>query len=391
MITPNVLNNIQELIKMASNKKTSSKYDAMSDVCTGADHQWSFKCHKIKRKELKDACCKFVPVSGKHSKTINQAARLDSVRTAMEHIQKNIPRRKNRYKSRATGTINTEIAQVALAVFGENTDTASLIKKWDQNSLLDNVLSTNIGECGMCMSEFNMDGMTSCNHSGKHLICGGCFSDHFSEAVINSIVKYRKCQYPDCMGYISEKFIRSNLTGVQILRLNEINSNMAERTFTSAGLKIVHCKKCALTYAVDPKKVYNSKVFCTKCHTVMCLRCNKTHANADAPCPVDTDGLGRFAKKLRICGSCGARVHKKSGCQHITCHCGAEFCYGCNRYNSISSTCPGPGRWHSTRFKCPVCFNKQHLSSCPNGPFNCTTCKSLLIIQSSGNVIAIGM
>ena len=81
--------------------------------------------------------------------------------------------------------------------------------------------------------------------------------------------------------------------------------------------------------------------------------------NADAPCPANTNGLGRFAKNYEfvviVVPEC-----IKGGCQHITCHWGAKFCYGCNRYNSISSTCPGPGFWHSTRFS-PGCILKNNM------------------------------
>lgn len=39
----------------------------------------------------------------------------------------------------------------------------------------------------------------------------------------------------------------------------------------------------------------------------------------------------RFAKgaKYKECGKCRRWVEKQSGCDHITCLCGHDFCYRC--------------------------------------------------------------
>merc|ERR1712037_385655 len=121
----------------------------------------------------------------------------------------------------------------------------------------------------------------------------------------------------------------------------------------------------------------------------MCLRCGKTHANMQQRCLTEADkALGRYRKSTRQC-LCGARIHRNGGCDHITCTCRREFCFACNRYNSIESRCPGRDRWHHSRFPCPVatCGRVQNMVTDPNGPFPCTACRRMLVFLPDGQVV----
>ncbi|KAK5658745.1 hypothetical protein OQA88_1554 [Cercophora sp. LCS_1] len=71
---------------------------------------------------------------------------------------------------------------------------------------------------------------------------------------------------------------------------------------------------------------------CSKGHYICVLCRGEPHATG-AACPQDTDR--KLADQLaeeqgwRRCIKCGVLVEHKEACQHMTCRCGAQFCYVC--------------------------------------------------------------
>ncbi|KAI9050591.1 hypothetical protein LZ554_005752 [Drepanopeziza brunnea f. sp. 'monogermtubi'] len=71
---------------------------------------------------------------------------------------------------------------------------------------------------------------------------------------------------------------------------------------------------------------------CGQCRTKVCCACNgKWHGARDCPKDEETNKLLETAKKAgwQRCYSCRTMVELKEGCNHMTCHCTAEFCMIC--------------------------------------------------------------
>ena len=77
---------------------------------------------------------------------------------------------------------------------------------------------------------------------------------------------------------------------------------------------------------------------CPNCKVKYCLRCHASHPLLVCQDYWKTLDKGehealfqQFAtgSKFKICAACGVWVEKTSGCNHITCHCGYQFCYIC--------------------------------------------------------------
>jgi hypothetical protein len=47
---------------------------------------------------------------------------------------------------------------------------------------------------------------------------------------------------------------------------------------------------------------------------------------------------GGSERPIVECPSCKANIQKEEGCDHMRCHCGAEFCYGCQAYYLSAQT-----------------------------------------------------
>lgn len=74
-------------------------------------------------------------------------------------------------------------------------------------------------------------------------------------------------------------------------------------------------------------------VFCHKCKTSTCAKCKgDTHEEADCAAHAAGILLRQLAinSKWQTCPGCKAIVEKNQGCNHITCRCGAQFCYLCS-------------------------------------------------------------
>ena len=75
-------------------------------------------------------------------------------------------------------------------------------------------------------------------------------------------------------------------------------------------------------------------ITCPNCQEMTCMKCKTCHKPRD-PCDfsVMEDTLDpetrATLRKITPCPRCGIRTEKSSGCDHMTCPCGAEYCYGC--------------------------------------------------------------
>ena len=86
------------------------------------------------------------------------------------------------------------------------------------------------------------------------------------------------------------------------------------------------------------------EIQCLECGVSTCQHCqNAFHPQRECAADVDTQRARALAASQgwKACPSCKNVVEKSSGCLHMTCRCGTEFCYRCGqRYGNCNGTCP---------------------------------------------------
>ena len=91
-----------------------------------------------------------------------------------------------------------------------------------------------------------------------------------------------------------------------------------------------------------------SWLYCFACVRRTCRRCGKED-HGGVTCPQDVAaGKARALAQRRgwkTCPGCANIVEKAEGCSHVTCLCGAHFCYRCGEFMSVcKGTCWFPHR-----------------------------------------------
>ncbi|XP_016652653.1 PREDICTED: probable E3 ubiquitin-protein ligase ARI10 [Prunus mume] len=104
-----------------------------------------------------------------------------------------------------------------------------------------------------------------------------------------------------------EKFLSPKLANIMIQRIKECSIPATEKVY------------CAFPRCSALMK-------CMKCHQLFCINC-KVPWHYDMNC-YDYQSLA-MKKLWRQCSKCKHMVELDSGCCHVTCRCGHQFCYTC--------------------------------------------------------------
>lgn len=91
--------------------------------------------------------------------------------------------------------------------------------------------------------------------------------------------------------------------------------------------------------AIDSQMLSSGPGACPKCQQAVCFKC-RSEWHEGMSCDQyqwltskNADDVTKFCQKMNWmrCFQCGHVVEKNAGCNHITCMCGAQFCYICGR------------------------------------------------------------
>lgn len=146
---------------------------------------------------------------------------------------------------------------------------------------------------------------------------------------------------------------------------------------------------------------------CPRCQQAICFKCrSEWHEGMSCPqyqyfASKVVDEVTKFCRKMNWmrCFECGHVVEKRAGCNHITCHCGSQFCYLCGaKWGSCK--CQVIGEGHALRHnrglaadaathRCPHCTQafdsaaelRVHVTMCrvaqaSRGAFECASCRA---------------
>ncbi|ETS87085.1 hypothetical protein PFICI_00913 [Pestalotiopsis fici W106-1] len=178
-------------------------------------------------------------------------------------------------------------------------------------------------ECVSCLEDYNPKEMIKVT---CHSYCTDCFHRLIKAACENEQQWPPKC----CLNPIPEATVRTGIdTDAELRTLYKARSTewsvpIADRVFCSN-------RECGIF--IQPRHVDRSQdvARCSSGHWT-CILC-RAPRHGDEPCPQDrelqrTEELAE-SEGWKRCHRCRALVEHREACQHMTCRCGAQFCYVC--------------------------------------------------------------
>ena len=82
---------------------------------------------------------------------------------------------------------------------------------------------------------------------------------------------------------------------------------------------------------------------CGRCRRLTCRHCgDRAHPGTECVADEETQRVRALAttQGWKACPSCNHMVERSTGCMHMTCRCGREFCYQCGRRYSVCQSSP---------------------------------------------------
>ncbi|KAM0254808.1 hypothetical protein ACHAQJ_006407 [Trichoderma viride] len=157
-----------------------------------------------------------------------------------------------------------------------------------------------------------------------HSYCRDCFVRLVSAAVQNEQQWPPKC----CLNQIPFKTVLKNIPDDLKKTFHERSSEweipVSERVYCHVPDCGVWIKPGKISLARRQARCERNHITCTICR-------GQAHGNNDCPQDQDLNLTNLLAEEegWKHCYSCHALVEHKEACQHMTCRCGAQFCYVC--------------------------------------------------------------
>ena len=191
-------------------------------------------------------------------------------------------------------------------------------------------------ECPVCLDDFAPSQLTDAGCG--HRICLTCWRDYMSDAVKTegrNVATTSHCPMSECQHRLDEVHWRS-LAAPDVYAKYE---QFLVRSFIALSSDFVWCPKdgCdrAIHYAGE-----RSDILCPGCAYFFCRLCEQP---AHAPCTcreasqwrTDKNSLQNAATRRLLmrdykrCPGCSVYLQRTEGCNHMTCKCGAQWCYMC--------------------------------------------------------------
>ena len=124
----------------------------------------------------------------------------------------------------------------------------------------------------------------------------------------------------------------------ELLSTSEIES-LQQKYREYEAKDFMYCQNSSCSAFIDLSFIKNTKLTCTKCRTLNCGICKSPYhptltciSNKAAKMKEKTKFLELIEEnKWQVCGKCENGVSISTGCNHMRCRCGHEFCYVCGK------------------------------------------------------------
>ncbi|CAD0040623.1 unnamed protein product [Aureobasidium pullulans] len=176
-----------------------------------------------------------------------------------------------------------------------------------------------------------------------HRFCSDCLTTLFGLCTTDEEVYPPRC----CTQTIPLDRVNGGLSRelVETFRAKSIEWETKDRTYC-------YNTKCAKFIA--PQGIVGNTATCQQCYRRTCPSCKTAAHTGDCPRDAAMEQLLEIAEReqWQRCYSCTRLVVLAHGCNHISCPCGAEFCYVCG------------SRWLPRSCECGV-WNEHNLTGRP--------------------------
>ncbi|KAE8382829.1 hypothetical protein BDV26DRAFT_304897 [Aspergillus bertholletiae] len=175
-----------------------------------------------------------------------------------------------------------------------------------------------VAESSKVAAACNPDSRTHLKSPCSHNYCRSCTRRLVHDSCIDeSLFPPKCCRVP------------FPLPEIKTLLDKELIQIFEEKTLEYNDLNRTYCVTPSCSQYLPPTPVALTVKTCLACNTEICSTC-KQQAHASLCVEREADFL-KMAKKegWQRCARCRNIVELRSGCNHITCRCGFQFCYIC--------------------------------------------------------------
>ena len=176
-------------------------------------------------------------------------------------------------------------------------------------------------ECSSCFDDIPLN--SSIDLSCQHSYCSDCFAQLVLAAMKTESLWPPRC----CLEEIPRAAILQHLSEQQVLEFGA-----KEKEYRTPANERWYCTNTKCLKFFVPSK-HSTWTVCTHCKHNMCIHCRGPRHPTKERCPQDKDLQATLNEAelagWRACYSCQNMIELTQGCRHITCTCGAQFCYTC--------------------------------------------------------------
>lgn len=182
------------------------------------------------------------------------------------------------------------------------------------------ILGRQAFECIGCSARFRLadTSQLGCNHR----YCKTCLKQFIMQGVVDHDLAYIP---PRCCGEaVSRAIITTLLTAEEMDDFENAETEKITRDKT-------YCSSPTCGRFIAPQFIVAGEATCPRCDARTCAMCKNPQHKDDCPADPDLQAILNLGNDMRWrrCFSCRTLVELDRGCNHMTCRCGAEFCYQC--------------------------------------------------------------
>ncbi|EIT79717.1 hypothetical protein BDV35DRAFT_380583 [Aspergillus flavus] len=173
-----------------------------------------------------------------------------------------------------------------------------------------------------------------------HLKCVACMEAKLSFDIFKATCSHYYCR--NCTGrLVHDSFVDESLFPPKCCRVpfplptmkafldEEMIRKFEEKTVEHNDFNRTYCANLSCSRYLPPTSMTLTTRLCPSCNTETCPTCKqRAHAGVCVNGEVEILKMAE-AEGWQRCARCRNMVELKSGCNHITCRCGFEFCYVC--------------------------------------------------------------